>query len=107
MSKLAITLNKGFHLTFDNGLKLSVQIGTGNYCDNYSPFGRSPTKEEVLPCGNAEIALWNKAGAWFSFGDDEVLGYVSIERILDLIAYLRTLPTDDFSTIQFDFGSGE
>ena len=26
------TMNKGFMMKFDNGFKISVQWGTGNYC---------------------------------------------------------------------------
>ena len=31
-----ITDNKGFHLTFKNGVTISVQFGIGNYGDNYN-----------------------------------------------------------------------
>lgn len=30
-----ITAGKGFHVTFENGITVSVQWGPGNYCDNY------------------------------------------------------------------------
>ena len=30
---LVSTLNKGFQLTFENGLTISVQFGSGNYCE--------------------------------------------------------------------------
>ena len=35
MKKLSINNNKGFHMTFKNGLTASVQWGLGNYCDNH------------------------------------------------------------------------
>lgn len=28
-------MRKGFHMTFENGLTISVQWGAGNYCDNH------------------------------------------------------------------------
>jgi len=35
MKKFRITHNKGFHITFPNGLTLSTQFGGGNYCENH------------------------------------------------------------------------
>ena len=32
MSKFTSCLNKGFQMTFDNGFRISVQWGHGNYC---------------------------------------------------------------------------
>ena len=34
MSKFGTMKNKGFHITFNNGLTISVQFGAGNYCSN-------------------------------------------------------------------------
>ena len=34
--KFGSTMRKGFHMTFENGLTISVQWGAGNYCDNYN-----------------------------------------------------------------------
>lgn len=53
------TMRKGFQMTFKNGLTVSVQWGTGNYCDNYSTkdinFNFKSTKDEKS--SNAEIAV--------------------------------------------------
>ena len=61
-TKLKITHNKGFHITFENGWTASIQFGWGNYCDNYN----NPI-EEVRDMGKfayasntAELWSWNK-----------------------------------------------
>ena len=51
---------KGFHITFDNDVTVSVQFGYGNYCGNYDNtrefvFGVTPKRAESL---DAEIAIW-------------------------------------------------
>ena len=38
--KFVSTMRKGFHMTFENGLTISVQWGAGNYCDNHFPENR-------------------------------------------------------------------
>lgn len=50
-----ITDGKGFHLTFANGLTLSVQFGRGNYCQNRN----ITSDEQFLSSKDAEIAIWN------------------------------------------------
>ena len=37
MKKFVSTMRKGFRITFENGLTVSVQWGAGNYCDNHFP----------------------------------------------------------------------
>ena len=51
-----ITEGKGFHMTFDNGCTVSVQIGRGNYGGNYGlSFG-----DPILPSRLAEFAAWGQ-----------------------------------------------
>lgn len=45
MKKFNSTSNKGFNMTFANGITASVQWGTGNYCDNYFSKDFSFSKE--------------------------------------------------------------
>lgn len=65
----AITSCKGFHITFKNGITLSTQFGSGNYCSNFDMelFNIPPGLERLeskLECGNAEIAIWDKDHVW-------------------------------------------
>ncbi len=60
MSKFSSTLNKGFQMTFDNGFRLSVQWGIGNYCSrkNDGQFG-DPAKTDFWESSSAEIAVFD------------------------------------------------
>ena len=78
-----ITGNKGFHITFKNGITVSVQFGGANYCANDVSISDTP---ENIQSPDAEVALWNKTGSWITkdFKDegDDVLGYQTAEDVL-------------------------
>jgi hypothetical protein len=94
---IKIIMGKGFHLTFDNGLTISVQIGSGNYCENYNNNTNNNTNSynqlasQFSPeSKNAEVAIWKTDGGWITkefFEDlgDDVAGYVNTDEIADLI----------------------
>lgn len=88
---ITITQNRGFHLTFENGWTISVQIGTGNYCDrrDYSAVYRQEMSEPIIQSPDAEIAIWDKNNNWFDFGNDTVKGWVSTEEIAEWIERVR------------------
>ena len=88
-----ITDSKGVHITFKNGWTVSIQIGPGNYCDNYSMeiadfYEKRPRS---LESATAEIAFWGPDGQMQAFGDptaeyrDTVKGYVPPEEVLHLL----------------------
>lgn len=81
--------NKGFQLTFANGWTVSVQIATGNYCDNrsYAHVGEQPSE-----CANAEIAAWDANGKWYSFGNDNVAGWKTPDEVSAFIAQVAAFP---------------
>ena len=58
MSKFVSTQNKGFNMTFENGISISVQWGVGNYCNrkNDGEFGE-PMKGEFWEATSAEIMI--------------------------------------------------
>ncbi len=89
---ITITQNKGFQLTFENGLTISVQIGTGNYCERRQMGGpyNSEMNEEVITSSNAEIAIWDNNNNWLNFGSDTVKGWVPAEEIGQYIEMVRT-----------------
>ncbi len=96
MSKLRITDGHGIHLTFDNGFTVSIQIGGGNYGDNYD-FEIGPiTRANPLPFSRrAEVAILTPGGDLMSIGDPDdkyrnsVLAYVPIDQVLDLVNIVR------------------
>lgn len=92
----SITDNKGFQITFDNGITVSVQFGSGNYCSNRD-YGVYAPGAKVPACDNAEIALFDKTGKWLTKKaaksvakeklSDDVVGWVKPEQIAKYIAW--------------------
>ena len=85
MSKFKTTSNKGFQMTFENGLTISVQWGTMNYCDrknnDINEF-ESELKTKNVESSNAEIAIWHQdSDTWFDFGTDQVKGWCSANEV--------------------------
>ncbi len=93
-----ITGNKGFHLTFDNGLTLSTQIEGGNYCSNY--YYDIMAKENPPKCKNAEIAIINKEDSFITGevlkgmgidNDESVAGHVLFKDWLKIVDHIKGL----------------
>jgi hypothetical protein len=97
MTSMRITDGKGVHFTFDNGLTISIQIGGGNYSENYNaPISVRHDPSYVLPeSRTAEIAVWGADGNLLNIDGDIVKGYVPVDRVLDFAEYLRGLPSLD------------
>lgn len=97
MAQMRITSGKGVHFTFDNGVVLSIQIGGGNYSDNYDePIGAIERGERgySLPASRtAEIAVWPEGERdLIDLGGDIVRGYVPVSDVLRFSDFLRDLP---------------
>ena len=97
---------KGFHITFSNGITISVQFGESNYCErrNLSFYQSSGVVDvKVVESKNAEVALWNDE-SWITrkafievFGEelnDDVKGYVSSDEVASLIEWASTEPNN-------------
>jgi len=87
---LSSVQNKGFCLTFENNLTISVMFGVGNYCErrDYNADYKNEMKIEgdcVIKSKSAEIAIWDKDNNWFNFGSDQVKGYVSASEVAEWI----------------------
>jgi hypothetical protein len=70
-------LAKGFHMTFENGVTISVQFGNNNYCDNrdgVKPFAESKT---------AEICIWDKRGEYLL--KEITKGWLSTDEVSEYI----------------------
>jgi len=78
--RITITQGKGIHLTFDNGYTISIQFGSGNYCDNKSiAYGEIPDGANT-----AEVAAWGPGGEWMELGEnDKAIGWQSPNDILN------------------------
>jgi hypothetical protein len=107
MGKFRSTDRKGFQITFENGLTVSVQWGAGNYCDNYHDmdFLRTTDKES----SNAEVAVWSN-NCWlyasdvmrgtFEGGWDTVMGYLTPEEVVELLAKAKNYTAEEISKLE-------
>ena len=92
MKKFVSTMNKGFHMTFANGLTVSVQWGAGNYCDNHFPANADFSFSKPAESDTAEVAVWDKDEKWIdpqSFvnyeigGDGMVVGWLTADQVVE------------------------
>ena len=97
------SLQKGFQITFANGLTASVQWGVGNYCDNHfsSQDFCAPAKST-----NAEVAVIGTDGELIDYvesflpegvsTDGTVAGWLSPEEVAEFLYRVSTWGTDAF-----------
>lgn len=82
---LKSTVNKGFSLTFENNLTISVQFGTGNYCERrsfHAPYKSEMLNgQDIIESQDAEIAIWDEYNNWFDFGSDQVKGWCNANEV--------------------------
>jgi hypothetical protein len=80
-----ITQKKGFNLTFENGYKISVQFGPGNYCTQQNAKFDEPEKTDYWKSGSAEIAVLDTKDKFMNLGSDDVKGWCSANEVADYI----------------------
>ena len=99
------TYNRGFQMTFENGITISVQYGEGNYCERRA-FTTDINADMESPCTeskNAEVAIWKDFSEdWITkqaymecFNEelfDDVEGYQTPEQVATLIAWCVKQP---------------
>lgn len=103
------TRNQGFQMTFQNGMTISVQFGTGNYCERRSFTtsyrGDMDAATPIITSNDAEIAIWDKDDHWFNFGNDTVKGWCSVDEVVTWIGIVREAKTiDDITDMAIHFG---
>ena len=92
-SKFTSSGNKGFTMGFANGLVISVQWGSMNYCERKSLNAdpRAEMRQETVQSSTAEIAIWDVDGTWFNFGYDEVKGWCTADEVANWITVVSTV----------------
>lgn len=89
VSQFSIHMNKGFSITFANQVRVSVQFGPGNYCENHDD--RAWDGKRGASCLNAEVAIINDAtGEWLTKemvpdAGDDVLPRIDSTELLALL----------------------
>ena len=100
----SIYRGKGFHVTFENDVTVSVQFGYGNYCENRDEYEKLGGLHipEFVESADAEIAIWQgssgkDSSVWItrefmkeilnSEHDDDVLGYCNADTVLKALVW--------------------
>ena len=110
MSKFVATNNKGFQMTFENGFRISVQWGVGNYCQRKEDgeYGES-MKTEFWESNSAEIAVFNKEGGFipiyfYTIEDEDgkmkeegdvVRGWLNTDQVAKVISIVQAAETEN------------
>ena len=95
MSKFTSCLNKGFQMEFDNGFRISVQWGIGNYCavkdkDEWN----APQKQDYWDSISAEIAVFDNDSRFIDIREnDMVAGWLSTDTVAKVIAIVSSAKT--------------
>lgn len=105
--QFATDYNKGFRMTFANGMTISVQFGSSNYCSrrNFDSRPMNEMKEYIVSSPDAEIAIWDAEGNWFDFGYDQVKGFVTPDEVGAWVkAICASMTLDDLRVIAEKIG---
>lgn len=98
------TMRKGFQMTFENELTVSVQWGAGNYCDNHFPKDLDFTFSKDAESSDAEVAVIYE-GEFLDpthfideeiSGDGQVCGYLTPEQVAKIIYNASTMSKEVF-----------
>jgi len=86
---IKINRNSNFHITFDNGVTVSILIAGGSYSDNHDGEIGDEQKQKSMLSSNAEIAVWTKDNKWIT-GEltgkgNDVEGWVEPDDILVIL----------------------
>lgn len=98
--KFVSTENKGFRITFENGVIASVQWGAGNYCDNHLPADMDFSFSKSAQSDTAEVAAMDSQGNFITTSIvpdamDDVLGYLSPEEVLEFLNQCKNYRTNN------------
>lgn len=88
-----ITDGKGFHIKFANGFMMSVQWGSGNYCDNYNADVSDQRNVGERGSRDAEIAVFDNKNEWYPINGNDVTGYLSPDDVLALMVEIAAIKT--------------
>lgn len=89
------TRRKGFHMTFPNGLTVSVQWGAGNYCDNHLPADMDFSYSKDAESNTAEVAVLDSNEDFIDpqqflnyqiNSDGMVAGYLTPTQVAELLS---------------------
>jgi|TARA_R100000479_G_scaffold171055_1_gene114231 hypothetical protein len=100
------TRANGVYITLPNGIKVSIQWGTGNYCDRRDESINWWNQDYHDPKGSrtAEVAMWNKYDEWYQLSDSvkrpgppPAVGHRTVAHVHGLLD--RALRSEDFAPL--------
>ena len=91
------TMNKGFMMQFENGFKISVQWGVGNYCTRKgSGNWDEAMKQDHWESATAEIAVFGKDGDMIPLTEhDTVAGWLTTDEVAKVIRICSSAASDE------------
>ena len=94
-SEFAISNGKGFSMTFNNGVTISVQFSESHYCERRHVSEKDETRYNAWDrwsSSDSEIAIFIK-GKWITkeYKDegDDVIGYQTPDQVAEAIKWAR------------------
>ena len=91
------TMNKGFMMQFENGFKISVQWGVGNYCTRKMDGDfKESMNQDHWESATAEIAVFGKDGNMIPLTKhDTVAGWLTTDEVAKVIAICSSAASDE------------
>ena len=85
------TMNKGFMMQFENGFKISVQWGVGNYCTRKMDGDfKESMNQDHWESATAEIAVFGKDGNMVEITEhDTVAGWLTTDDVAAAIVIVQ------------------
>jgi hypothetical protein len=97
MTGFKVTGKGGFHITFENGVTVSVQFHPGTHTDNYDEILTSNQDRRYWASKTAEVMAWDAnqetiTKALTNDEDDAVAGYQTPDQVLAILNRARNYP---------------
>lgn len=93
--------DKGFSVTFPNGLTISVQYGYGNYCSNKDRGDWDAKGAEVGESATFEFAVWDMKGEWL-LKTQVVVGFVPVQELPNIMLLVKNGDMDKLNNMIAD-----
>lgn len=84
---------KGIQFKLENGYTVSVQWGSGNYCDNYHHRLKG-VGERMPDSTTAETAIFNSDNQFINYKGDDVQAHQTVEDVIKTLALVASWPKE-------------
>ena len=91
LTQLYPNVAKGFQIRLSNGYTVSVQWGTGNYCDNFGVINRQTMRTVPPDSATAETAIITPDGDFLLYKGGLVQGRQTADDVAETIMRVSRL----------------